>query len=181
MIVNAYVIWNEVSRKAWIFDTGTDAGPILDFLGERQLKVESIFLTHTHRDHISCLEELNEQAGSKSIYVHELELFDGCIPIQESFDHSIDSLSLVAKHTHGHSVGGMTYIISGLAKPVAVVGDAIFAGSMGGGMVSYEDALQTNREKIMSLPDETILCPGHGPLTTVAGEKANNPFFPEFS
>ena len=48
MIVNAYVIWNEVSRKAWIFDTGTDAGPILDFLGERQLKVESIFLTHTH-------------------------------------------------------------------------------------------------------------------------------------
>lgn len=181
MIVNAYVVWNEVSREAWIFDTGTDAGPILDFLGERQLRVASIFLTHTHRDHITCLDELNEQAGSKSIYVHELELFDGCIPIQESFDHSIDSLSLVAKHTHGHSVGGMTYIISGLAKPVAVVGDAIFAGSMGGGMVSYEDALQTNREKIMSLPDETILCPGHGPLTTVAGEKANNPFFPEFS
>ena len=75
----------------------------------------------------------------------------------------------------------MTYIIDGLAKPVAVVGDAIFAGSMGGGVVSYMDALRTNREKIISLSDETILCPGHGPITSVGEEKMNNPFFPEFS
>ena len=61
-----------------------------------------------------------------------------------------------------------------------VVGDALFAGSMGGGMVSYADALRTNREKIMSLPDETVLCPGHGPMTTVGEEKKHNPFFPEF-
>ena len=75
----------------------------------------------------------------------------------------------------------MTYIIEGLAKPVAVVGDALFAGSMGGGMVSYADALRTNREKIMTLPDDTILCPGHGPLTTIRSEKLRNPFFPEFN
>ena len=48
---------------------------------------------------------------------------------------------------------------------------------MGGGNVSYKDALDTNREKILTLPDDTIICPGHGPLTTVANEKANNPFF----
>ena len=71
--------------------------------------------------------------------------------------------------------------LNGLSKPVAIVGDAIFAGSMGGGKISYADALRTNREKIMSLSDETILCPGHGPLTTVMEEKCNNPFFPEFS
>ena len=53
---------------------------------------------------------------------------------------------IVTKHTHGHSVGGLTYFIDGLKKPVAVVGDAIFAGSMGGGMISYTDALRTNRE-----------------------------------
>ena len=64
--------------------------------------------------------------------------------------------------------------------PVAMVGDAIFAGSMGGGMISYENALQTNREKILSLSNETIICPGHGPMTTVIEEKKNNPFFPEF-
>ena len=74
----------------------------------------------------------------------------------------------------------MTDVINGLDSPVAIVGDAIFAGSMGGGIVSYSDALRTNREKIMTLPDETILCPGHGPMTTVMEEKKHNPFFPEF-
>jgi hydroxyacylglutathione hydrolase len=181
MIVNAYVAWDEVTRNAWIFDTGTDAQPIFDFIVEEKLKVDAIFLTHTHRDHIGCLQELCERIGDTKVYVHQLELTDGCEPIEEGFKYSIDSLSLVAKHTHGHSVGGLTYVIDGLEKPVAVVGDAIFAGSMGGGMVSYSDALQTNRDKIMTLLEATILCPGHGPMTTVSEEKQNNPFFPEFS
>jgi glyoxylase-like metal-dependent hydrolase (beta-lactamase superfamily II) len=56
----------------------------------------------------------------------------------------------------------------------------MFAGSMGGGMISWADALRTNREKIFTLPDETLLCPGHGPLTTVGEEKRHNPFYPEF-
>ena len=75
------------------------------------------------------------------------------------------------------SIGGLTYQITGLEKPVAIVGDAIFAGSMGGGMVSYKNALRTNKEKVMTLPDETIICPGHGPVTTVGEERENNPFF----
>jgi glyoxylase-like metal-dependent hydrolase (beta-lactamase superfamily II) len=79
--------------------------------------------------------------------------------------------------TWGHSRGGMTYVVNGLARKVAIVGDAIFAGSMGGGNVSYHDALQTNLEQILSLPDDTIICPGHGPMTTVGEEKAHNPFF----
>jgi glyoxylase-like metal-dependent hydrolase (beta-lactamase superfamily II) len=60
---------------------------------------------------------------------------------------------------------------------VAVVGDALFATSMGGGAISYQDAVSTNRSEIFSLPDETIVCPGHGPLTTVGWEKIHNPFF----
>ena len=181
MIVNSYVLWDEVSRNAWIFDTGTDAHPILAFIEEEKLTVGAIFLTHTHRDHIACLDDLHEKTGNLKVFVHELESFDGCELIEEGFKYSMDSLSLVAKHTHGHSVGGLTYLIDGLEKPVAVVGDAIFAGSMGGGMVSFTDALRTNREKIMTLHDDTVLCPGHGPLTTVVEEKQNNPFFPEFS
>ena len=170
-----------LQKNAWIFDTGTDAEPILALIEEEKLKVDAIFLTHTHRDHVACLNDLREKTGRPKVYVHQLELFDGCEPIEEGFKYSIDSLSLVAKHTHGHSVGGLTYVIDGLEKPVAVVGDAIFAGSMGGGMISYSDALQTNRNKIMTLPNDTILCPGHGPMTTVGKKKQNNPFFPEFS
>ena len=97
--------------------------------------------------------------------------------IEEGFKY-IDSLSLVAKHTHGHSVGGLTYVIDGFEKPVAVAGDAIFAGSMGGGMISYADALQTNRVKISFLT--TILCPGHGPMTTVQEENRTTHFFRSF-
>lgn len=180
MIVNAYVIWDQITHKAWIFDTGTVAEPILAFIEEKKLTVDAIFLTHTHQDHIACLDDLREETPYPKVYVHQLELFDRCEPIQEGFKYSMDSLSLVTKHTHGHSTGGMSYLVCGLAKPVTVVGDAIFAGSMGGGMVSYKDALRTNREKIMTLPDETILCPGHGPMTTVGEEKQYNPFFPEF-
>jgi len=181
MIVNAYVVWGEDSRNAWIFDTGTDAEAILDLIEEEKLKVDAIFLTHTHRDHIACLDDLRTQTRNPKIFVHQLELLDGCEPIEDGFKYSTDSLSLVAKHTHGHSVGGLTYVIDGLEKTIAVVGDAIFAGSMGGGMVSFADALRTNRRQIMTLADGTILCPGHGPLTTVREEKQNNPFFPEFS
>jgi glyoxylase-like metal-dependent hydrolase (beta-lactamase superfamily II) len=67
--------------------------------------------------------------------------------------------------------------VSGLAKPVVVVGDSLFAGSMGGAPNAYEQARKNNREKILSLPPETIICPGHGPMTTVANERVHNPFF----
>ena len=72
-------------------------------------------------------------------------------------------------------------MVDGLSQPVAVVGDALFAGSMGGGMVSFPDALRNNQEKLMTLPDDTIVCPGHGPISTISEEKAANPFFPEFN
>jgi glyoxylase-like metal-dependent hydrolase (beta-lactamase superfamily II) len=71
----------------------------------------------------------------------------------------------------------VTFFIQGLSKPLAVVGDSLFAGSMGGGMVSYADALRNNRQQILTLPDATIICPGHGPLTTVGEQKDANPFF----
>jgi glyoxylase-like metal-dependent hydrolase (beta-lactamase superfamily II) len=60
---------------------------------------------------------------------------------------------------------------------MAIVGDSLFAGSMGGGNVSYQDALGNNLEKILTLSDDTIICPGHGPMTTVIEEKRHNAFF----
>jgi glyoxylase-like metal-dependent hydrolase (beta-lactamase superfamily II) len=177
MHVNVYVAWHRESKRAWVFDSGPSAEPILNFIEERSLHVDAIFLTHTHRDHIACIDDLRQGSGNPSVYVHEFEAIDGCTSIREGFEHRVDGLSLSALHTHGHALGGITYVIKGLEKPVAIVGDAVFAGSMGGGMISYTDALHTNREKILSLPEDTILCPGHGPLTKVAWEKKYNPFF----
>lgn len=180
MLVNAYLLWCKETTKAWVFDTGPEATPILEFLEKENLSIEAIFLTHTHGDHVACLDELKRKSGDPPVFVHKLEPIDGANFIEEGFEMEMDGLSLKSLHTYGHSVGGTTYLISGLEKPVAIVGDSLFASSMGGGMISYQDALQTNREKIMSLPDETVLCPGHGPMTTVGEEKKHNPFFPEF-
>jgi len=68
--------------------------------------------------------------------------------------------------------------VHGLARALAVVGDSIFAASMGGGVISYADAVRNNREQVLTLPEDTILCPGHGPLTSVGEQKVANPFFP---
>jgi glyoxylase-like metal-dependent hydrolase (beta-lactamase superfamily II) len=181
MSVNSYVVFDQDSKKALIFDTGTNCNSLVSFIEEDGLKVDAILLTHTHRDHIYCLEQLKSHFPSIDIFVHKSEQLTGTIPIEEGFKLRMSGIQLNALHTHGHSVGGLTYLMNGLPCPVAIVGDALFAGSVGGGMVSYANALKTNREKIVTLPNETVLCPGHGPLTTVGEEKKYNPFFPEFS
>ena len=179
MFVNAFILWCEETAKAWVFDTGPEAAPILEFLAKENLSVDAIFLTHTHGDHIACLEKLKQKTGNPPVFVHKLEPIAGANLIDEGLQYEMGSLSLRSLHTHGHSVGGTTYLVDGLEKPVAIAGDSLFAGSMGGGMVSYQDALQNNREKIMTLPGKTIVCPGHGPMTTIEEERKHNPFFPE--
>ena len=68
-------------------------------------------------------------------------------------------------------------VITGLARPLAVVGDALFAGSLGGAPGAYAEQLDNTAQKILTLPGDTLVAPGHGPLTTVAAERAHNPFF----
>ena len=80
--------------------------------------------------------------------------------------------------TPGHSPGGTTYVVTGIEPPVAVVGDALFAGSMGGvSPQNYPSALEANRANILGLSEDTLLCPGHGPVTTVTLERKHNPFY----
>jgi glyoxylase-like metal-dependent hydrolase (beta-lactamase superfamily II) len=179
MVVNAYLVWDPASKEAAVFDTGTDASELLRFVKESQLTVKKIFLTHTHSDHVGDLRKIKDETQAP-ILVSQKETTPGAETFSEGTTFQVGNLKIETRSTTGHSVGGTTYVIHGLAKPVAVVGDALFAGSMGGGMVSYRQALETNRNQIFSLPDETILCPGHGPLTTVGEEKQHNPFFPEF-
>ena len=120
------------------------------------------------------------KTGTPPVFVHQFEALSGTESFSEGREWTCGALTIRALHTSGHSAGGTTFVIDGLPQPVAIVGDALFAGSMGGGKVSYDDALKNNRDKILTLPDDTVLCPGHGPMTTVAEEKAHNPFFPEF-
>lgn len=176
MTVNAYLIWDPRSQEAVVFDTGADCGGILQCLDEKKLRAKLILLTHAHPDHVADLRRLRKATGAP-VYISELEPEPGAEPIADGKRFRVGSLEIEARLTSGHSPGGMTFVVTGLSRPIAVVGDSLFAGSMGGGNVSYQDALTNNRNKILTLPDETIVCPGHGPLTTVGKEKRENPFF----
>lgn len=177
MRVNAYLLWDPATRKAAVFDTGTDASGIVTDVREWGLSIESVFLTHTHNDHIADLDRLRAAYPEAQFLSNEAEPWPSTERFSEGAEFSLGSLSIETFTTSGHSIGGTTYFITGLDRPVAVVGDALFAGSMGGGMVSFADAWKNNREKILTLPDETIICPGHGPMSSVGEEKRNNPFF----
>jgi glyoxylase-like metal-dependent hydrolase (beta-lactamase superfamily II) len=178
MTVNAYLVWDAQTKNAIAFDTGATAQPMLDFLRANGLTLRLLSITHTHPDHIADIASLN----AEKVLVNERETVPGAETFQVGTTGAwgFDGLKIEARNTYGHSKGGTTFVVTGLAQPVAVVGDALFASSMGGGMVSFSDALSTNRSEIFTLPDNTIVCPGHGPLTTVGEEKAHNPFYPEF-
>jgi hydroxyacylglutathione hydrolase len=176
MTVNAYLVWDPATREAVAFDTGADCSQMLQRIEKQNLNVKLILLTHSHPDHVADLRRLRKAAGAP-VYISELEAEEGAEAIAEGKSFRVGSLKIEARLTSGHSPGGMTYVVTGLSRPVAIVGDSLFAGSMGGGNISYDDALRNNREKILTLPDETVICPGHGPLTTVGKEKRDNPFF----
>jgi glyoxylase-like metal-dependent hydrolase (beta-lactamase superfamily II) len=179
MTVNFYLAWDAKSRHAVVFDTGADCSPALQFAKANGLAIKLILLTHTHVDHIVDLARLRKETGAPA-WVGKGENFAEAQPFTEGQTFELGALKIDTRQTSGHAAGGITYVISGLQRPVAVVGDALFAGSMGGGLISFAEALDNNRRKLFTLPDHTVLCPGHGPLTTVGEEKAHNPFYPEF-
>jgi hydroxyacylglutathione hydrolase len=180
MTVNSYIVWDQATRVALAFDTGADCTPMLEYVAKHQLQLANIFLTHTHPDHIADLAKLKSETGGTVALVNSREPCTGAEPflIEEMAGWLAEGLRVEPLSTWGHSRGGTSYLIKGLARPVVIVGDAIFASSMGGGMVSYSDALRTNRGALLTLPPETVVCPGHGPMTSIGEELENNPFFP---
>jgi glyoxylase-like metal-dependent hydrolase (beta-lactamase superfamily II) len=176
MAVNAYLVWDPTSHGAAAFDTGADSSEMVRFANRHKLDVQLILLTHAHADHVADLPRLREETGA-DVFTPAREPVPGAELIEEGKRFRLGNLQIDTRLTWGHSPGGMAYVVTGLAHPIAVVGDSLFAGSMGGGNVSYQEALRNNLEKILTLSDDTIICPGHGPITTVGEEKEHNPFF----
>lgn len=177
MTVNAYVVWDPATKAAALFDSGGNADPMIELVDGLGLKVEAILLTHSHPDHIYDLPKLQLKYPEVSTWIHESATVDNTKRFSEGKSFEIAGLKIDTRHTPGHSADGVTFVVNGLAKPVAIVGDAIFSGSMGGAPSAWKDALAVNREKIFSLPEETIVCPGHGPMSTVGEESRHNPYY----
>ena len=161
--VNAWLIRDE--DHALLFDTGFLADSATRLLSSIGVAEVELFMTHDHRDHVGGLPMLAPLLRKIHAIPHGQSLAFG-------------SLRVKCIDLAGHCMPTSGYVISGLSRPVCVTGDALFAGSIGGcaDAFSYQMALRNIRQHILTLPDETILLPGHGPATTVGQERESNPF-----
>ena len=178
MTVNSYLVWDAKSRAAAAFDTGASCEGMLDLARAESLKIGYVFLTHTHEDHVADLPRLIAETGAE---VWSSEREPAGVPGEKTFPENahfhIGSLAIKTLLTWGHSPGQTTYYVTGLSWPLAIVGDSLFASSMGGSQSHYSDQFKNDRDKIFALPRDTVLACGHGPLTTLAQERNHNPFF----
>lgn len=152
-----------------LFDTGPHSQAIRNALDEQSVGEVHVLITHEHGDHVDGLASL--KGRTRSVAMPQTDAKPGN---HLKFGHvTVEVIDLP-----GHCQGAVGYYIRGLAQPVCVTGDALFAGSMGGCAPDgpYQVALDALRARVLTLPDETILLTGHGPETTVGSEKLGNPF-----
>ncbi len=191
--VNCLIISDGKSESAMVVDPGDEPDRILDIAKENNLNVEKIVCTHTHFDHIGALPELREATGAE-IYMHkeELSVYKTAgdmaamwgfqiesLPQPDVFLNEGDSVSLgelnfEVLHTPGHTPGGICLYKEGLV----ITGDTLFATSVGrtdlpGGSMQK---LMESFKRLMALPEDTRVLPGHGPETNIGHERRFNLF-----
>ena len=179
MTVNSYLMWDEINKEAALFDTGFDIQPVVQLVEENGLNLRHLFITHSHEDHIAAIVPLRERFPKIRLHSN----IKSATPDQRNrandFIH-LGNLRITNRETPGHCEDGVTYILGNFpedAPNIAIIGDCIFAGSMGRPNQSSELLKERVRSQIFTLPRTTLLCPGHGPMTTVGEEIDHNPFF----
>ncbi len=193
---NCSVIGDETSREAMVVDPGDEIQSILALVQKHNLTVKQIVITHAHIDHVGGAMKLRAATGAPILLNQNdyelLKMLDmqaawvrmaspGKVEIDQSIGQAdtIKTGSLTANviFTPGHTEGSVCLYFPAEKKLIA--GDTLFAGSIGrtdlpGG--SFEKIIDSLHDKLLALPDETVVVPGHGPQTTIGQERENNPF-----
>jgi hydroxyacylglutathione hydrolase len=193
---NCSIIGDETTREAMVIDPGDDIDDILALLRKHNLQVKQIVITHAHIDHVGGAQKLRAATGAPIVLNQNdydlLKMLDMqaawvgmSSPGKVEIDHSVadaetlqtGSLTANVLHTPGHTEGSICLYFPTEQKLIA--GDTLFAGSIGrtdlpGG--SFQKIINSLHERVLALPDETVVIPGHGPLTTIGDERETNPF-----
>jgi len=193
---NCSVIGDEATREAMVIDPGDDIEAVLALIDKHNLQVKQIVITHAHIDHVGGAMKLRAATRAPILLNQNdyalLKMLDVQAawigmknPGKVEIDHSLGqadtvragSLSADVMHTPGHTEGSICLYFEAENKLIA--GDTLFAGSIGrtdlpGG--SMERIIQSLHEKVLALSDDTLVVPGHGPLTTIGEERESNPF-----
>ncbi|MGC2193148.1 MAG: MBL fold metallo-hydrolase [Terriglobales bacterium] len=193
---NCSVIGDETTREGIVIDPGDDIEQVLALVRKHHLQVQQIVITHAHIDHVGGAMKLRAATGAPILLNQNdyalLKMLDvqaawigmatpGKVEIDQDLGHAdtvkAGSLAAHVLHTPGHTEGSVCLYFPAESKLIA--GDTLFAGSIGrtdlpGG--SYEKILHSLHDRVLALPDETVVVPGHGPLTTIGKERESNPF-----
>jgi len=193
---NFSVIGDEATREAMVIDPGDDIEDVLSLIAKHNLQVKQIIITHAHIDHVGGAMKLRAATGAPILLNQNdyalLRMLDvqaawlgmsdpGKVEIDLSIGQAdtVQAGSLAAEviHTPGHTEGSVCLYFPLEKKLIA--GDTLFAGSIGrtdlpGG--SLDKIIRSLHEKLMALPDDTLVVPGHGPLTSIGEERETNPF-----
>jgi len=176
---NCYILACLEEKVALVIDPGSYSPRLRDFLRERELTLIGLFLTHGHGDHVSGLPDLQAELGPVPVFAggREAEAFLLKVdrPVEDGDPLVLGSWEGYFRTTPGHTPGGTTLVIGGMA----FTGDALFSGSVGGTATpeDFDQQIAALREKVLSLPDDTLVHPGHGPSSTVGVERLYNSFF----
>ena len=193
---NCSVIGDERTREAMVVDPGDEIERVLEVLRQHGLKLKMIVVTHGHIDHIGGADQLHKATGAP-VYMNEHDQMQikllplqaawigmqppGAVKIDQAlrdadkFD--VGDLSATVMHTPGHTEGSICLYFNTQKKLIA--GDTLFAGSIGrtdlpGG--NFDKIMRSLQQRVLALPDETVVVPGHGPLTSIGEERQSNPF-----
>lgn len=198
---NSYVVSCEKTNEAVIIDAGDEGDRIVEHVKAKNLDVKLLVLTHGHIDHVSAVPEVVE-ALQIPVAMHrdEIPLYErvdyqatlfglqnpGTVPVKRLLadGEKIEFGELTARvlHSPGHSPGGILIAFDDPAPPRVFVGDVLFQGSIGRTDLmgaSHPQMMKTLKDIILSLPDDMVVYPGHGPDTTIGIERRSNPFLLE--
>ncbi len=175
---NAYLVGDSDGGTAIAVDSGAPLDPLFDALERRRLTLKAILTTHRHVDHAGGNAELSRRTGAP---VHALEAeaphVEKALPLRAGETRAWGGLRVRVIALPGHTAGQAGYLVEGAGL---FTGDCLFAGSLGGTVgpasTGFEDARRAVMEGILSLPDDTVIYPGHCDFTTVGRERTDNPF-----